>query len=42
MRVGGVRSVMVTPELGYGDKGEQEIGPGESFEMKIEVLDVGV
>ena len=34
------RSVLVPPELGYGDKGEQEILPGESFELLIEVLRV--
>ncbi|KAG7672634.1 putative Peptidyl-prolyl cis-trans isomerase FKBP18, chloroplastic [Nannochloris sp. 'desiccata'] len=40
MKVGGIRSVIVPPELGYGDVGEQEIGPGQTFEMKIEVLEV--
>ena len=40
MRVGGKRSVIVPPELGYGDKGELEIGPGETFELRIEVLGV--
>lgn len=40
MKVGGVRSVIVPPELGYGDVGEQEIGPGQTFELKIEVLSV--
>ena len=28
------------PEMGYGDQGEQEIGPGETFELKIELLNV--
>lgn len=40
MKVGGIRNVIVPPELGYGNVGEQEIGPGDTFEMKIEVLDV--
>jgi peptidylprolyl isomerase len=40
MKMGGIRSVIVPPELGYGSVGEQEIGPGQTFEMKIEVLDV--
>lgn len=40
MKVGGIRNVIVPPELGYGNIGEQEIGPGQTFEMKIEVLDV--
>ena len=35
------RSVIVPPELGYGTEGEQEIGPGQTFELKIEVLTVG-
>lgn len=40
MRVGGKRSVMVPPELGFGDQGEQEIPPGATFELQIEVLGV--
>ena len=38
MRVGGRRSVIVPPELGFGDRGEQEIPPGATFELQIEVL----
>ena len=38
MKVGGIRSVIVPPELGYGNEGEQEIGPGETFQLTIEVL----
>lgn len=30
---------MVPPELGYGAQGEQEIGPNQTFELQIEVLD---
>ena len=40
MKSGGKRSVLVPPELGYGDEGEQEIGPGQSFELQIEVLSI--
>ena len=40
MRVGGKRSVIVTPELGFGDRGEQEIEPGATFELQIELLSV--
>ena len=40
MRVGGKRSLIVPPELGYGDKGEQEIPPGATFELRVEVLAV--
>jgi len=34
------RSVMVTPQLGYGEKGQEEIPPGATFEMQIEVLEI--
>lgn len=40
MKPGGKRSVLVPPELGYGDEGEQEIGPGQSFELQIELLTI--
>jgi peptidylprolyl isomerase len=40
MKVGGKRSVLVPPELGFGAKGEQEIGPNTPFELQIEVLSV--
>ena len=35
------RTVKVPPELGYGDRGEQEIPPGATFDLLIEVLRVG-
>jgi len=35
------RTVIVPPEYGYGDVGEQEIGPGQTFELQIELLAVG-
>lgn len=38
MKVGGRRSVLVPPQLGYGDRGEQEIGPNTPFELQVEVL----
>lgn len=34
------RSVLVTPELGYGERGEQEIPPNTPFELQVEVLDI--
>jgi FKBP-type peptidyl-prolyl cis-trans isomerase len=34
------RSVMVTPDQGYGDKGFDEIPGGATFEMQIEVLSI--
>lgn len=38
MKPGGKRSVLVdVPELAY-PKGNQEIPPGESFELRIELL----
>ena len=40
MRAGEKRFVLVPPELGYGDKGEQEIPPGATFEMMIELLSI--
>nr|PNR27298.1 hypothetical protein PHYPA_029450 [Physcomitrium patens] len=40
MRVGGKRTVIVTPELGYGKKGQNEIPPGATFELNIELLEV--
>ncbi|GAB4824051.1 hypothetical protein N2152v2_011097 [Parachlorella kessleri] len=41
MKAGGKRTVKVPPELGYGDRGEQEIPPGATFDLLIEVLRVG-
>ncbi|KAK0577450.1 hypothetical protein LWI29_033076 [Acer saccharum] len=40
MKVGGKRTVIVPPEAGYGNKGMNEIPPGASFEMNIELLQV--
>lgn len=40
MRAGGVRSALVPPEKGYGQKGLGEIPAGASFELRVEVLDV--
>lgn len=40
MRVGGKRSVLVPPELGYGEKGYLEIPAGATFELQVELLDV--
>lgn len=30
----------MTPELGYGEKGEQEIPPNSGFDLLVEVLRV--
>lgn len=35
------RSVIVPPEVGYGATGLQEIPPNGTFEMRVEVLQVG-
>ncbi|EPS65774.1 hypothetical protein M569_09003, partial [Genlisea aurea] len=40
MKVGGKRTVIVTPEAGYGSKGMNEIPPGAEFELNIELLQV--
>ncbi|XP_062165406.1 peptidyl-prolyl cis-trans isomerase FKBP18, chloroplastic [Alnus glutinosa] len=38
MKVGGKRTVLVPPEAGYGQKGMNEIPPGATFELNIELL----
>ncbi|KAK6277802.1 PREDICTED: peptidyl-prolyl cis-trans isomerase FKBP18, chloroplastic [Theobroma cacao] len=40
MKVGGKRTVIVPPEAGYGEKGMNEIPPGGTFELNIELLQV--
>ncbi|KAJ3693933.1 hypothetical protein LUZ60_009413 [Juncus effusus] len=40
MKVGGKRTVIVPPELGYGKRGMNEIPPGETFELNVELLRV--
>ncbi|KAK8946990.1 hypothetical protein KSP39_PZI006508 [Platanthera zijinensis] len=40
MRVGGKRTVIVPPELGYGEKGMNEIPPGATFDLNLELLEV--
>ncbi|KAG6522231.1 peptidyl-prolyl cis-trans isomerase FKBP18, chloroplastic-like [Zingiber officinale] len=40
MRVGGMRTVIIPPEVGYGKKGMNEIPPGVDFEMNVELLEV--
>ncbi|XP_027904714.1 peptidyl-prolyl cis-trans isomerase FKBP18, chloroplastic-like [Vigna unguiculata] len=40
MRVGGKRTVIVPPENGYGQKGMNEIPPGATFELNVELLQV--
>ncbi|KAK7283472.1 hypothetical protein RIF29_13013 [Crotalaria pallida] len=40
MRVGGKRTVLVPPEKGYAQKGMNEIPPGATFELNVELLEV--
>lgn len=40
MRVGGQRQVICPPELAYGNKGLQEIPPGATLEINIELLSI--
>lgn len=40
MRVGGKRRVVVPPELGYGNKGSNEIPPGATFQLDVELLEI--
>ncbi|XP_076949226.1 peptidyl-prolyl cis-trans isomerase FKBP18, chloroplastic-like [Bidens hawaiensis] len=40
MKVGGKRTVIVPPEAGYGKKGQNEIPPGATFELNLELLQV--
>ncbi|XP_061372810.1 peptidyl-prolyl cis-trans isomerase FKBP18, chloroplastic [Gastrolobium bilobum] len=40
MRVGGKRTVIVPPENGYGQRGMNEIPPGGTFELNVELLQV--
>ncbi|XP_010256413.1 PREDICTED: peptidyl-prolyl cis-trans isomerase FKBP18, chloroplastic isoform X2 [Nelumbo nucifera] len=40
MKVGGKRTVIVPPEAGYGQKGMNEIPPGATFELNVELLQV--
>ncbi|XP_035551408.1 peptidyl-prolyl cis-trans isomerase FKBP18, chloroplastic-like isoform X1 [Juglans regia] len=40
MKVGGKRTVIVPPETGYGQKGMNEIPPGATFELNVELLQV--
>ncbi|KAM7513969.1 hypothetical protein LguiA_003552 [Lonicera macranthoides] len=40
MKVGGKRTVIVPPEAGYGKRGLNEIPPGATFELNLELLQV--
>ncbi|KAK4348926.1 hypothetical protein RND71_031681 [Anisodus tanguticus] len=40
MKVGGKRTVIVPPEAGYGSRGMNEIPPGATFDLNIELLEV--
>ncbi|XP_043709697.1 peptidyl-prolyl cis-trans isomerase FKBP18, chloroplastic isoform X2 [Telopea speciosissima] len=40
MKVGGKRTVIVPPEAGYGQRGMNEIPPGATFELNVELLRV--
>ncbi|XP_057858967.1 peptidyl-prolyl cis-trans isomerase FKBP18, chloroplastic [Cryptomeria japonica] len=40
MHVGGQRTVVVTPEVGYGKRSMNEIPPNGTFELNVELLEV--
>ncbi|PIA56915.1 hypothetical protein AQUCO_00700932v1 [Aquilegia coerulea] len=40
MKVGGKRTVIVPPEAGYGKRGLNEIPPGATFQLNVELLEV--
>lgn len=40
MKLGGKRTVIVPPEVGYGQRGSNEIPPGATFDLNIELLQV--
>ncbi|KAK1400304.1 Peptidylprolyl isomerase [Heracleum sosnowskyi] len=40
MKVGGKRTVIVPPEAGYGKRGMNEIPPGATFDLNIELLEI--
>ncbi|GJP35898.1 hypothetical protein CLOM_g20441 [Closterium sp. NIES-68] len=40
MRAGGVREMIVPPELAYGNRGIQEIPPNATLQMNVELLSV--
>uniref|UniRef100_A0A164XSQ4 MLO-like protein n=1 Tax=Daucus carota subsp. sativus TaxID=79200 RepID=A0A164XSQ4_DAUCS len=40
MKVGGKRTVIVPPEAGYGKRGMNEIPPGATFDLNIELLQI--
>jgi FKBP-type peptidyl-prolyl cis-trans isomerase len=38
MKKGGVRRIIVPPELGYGPDGKNEIPPGKEFYLEVEII----
>lgn len=40
MRIGGVRDIIVAPEMGFGEKGNivSDIHPGEVFSVEVNLL----
>lgn len=40
MRVGGVRQILIAPEMGFGEKGNivADIRPGEAFMVEVTLL----
>ena len=40
MRIGGVREILIAPEMGFGQKGNivSDIRPGECFKVEVKLL----
>lgn len=41
MRVGGIRRIIIPPELGYGNRGSGPVPPNAIMIFRIEVLSIG-
>jgi len=40
MKNGGIRRLVVPPELGYGPEGKNEIPPGKDFTVEVQILEI--